>query len=119
LAAVRSQPHGAPLLRRGDDAFLKGGLQSDARRCLLDDVRETKIKMFFSAGDKLAEAKRGAIRLAPQPALRQFVRADYDAMAGMMFHDPPSFKWIMEEIEAADDEINKASSAEPLARKRT
>lgn len=97
----------------------KAGFKAMRDDALLDDVRETKIKMFFAGGDKLAEATRGSIRLAPQPALREFARADYDAMAGMMFHDPPPFKWIMDEIEAADAEINKVTGVEQPARRRT
>jgi hypothetical protein len=94
----------------------KVGFKAMRDDALLDDVRETKIKMFFAASDKLAEAKRGSIRLTPQAALREFVRADYDAMAGMMFHDPPPFKWIIDEIEAADAEINKPGGLQPSGR---
>lgn len=73
---------------------------------LLDDVRSTKIKMFYVAAEKLSEAKRGEIRLTPQSRLRKLIEADYAAMEGMMFHDPPSFQWVMDEIAALDDAIN-------------
>ncbi|MBI3438509.1 MAG: nucleotidyl transferase AbiEii/AbiGii toxin family protein [Proteobacteria bacterium] len=78
---------------------------------LLDDVRETKLKMFFAAGDKLAEATRGSIHLTPQPALKKLLAADYDAMAGMMFHDPPDFDWVLQEVSKAEEAINAPSKS--------
>lgn len=74
---------------------------------LLEDVRQTKIRMFPAPADKLNEAKRGAILLTPQAGLRRLIQTDYDAMAGMMFHDPPEFEWVMAQINLAEAAINK------------
>lgn len=65
------------------------------------------MKMFPAPADKLGEAKRGAILLTPQPKLRRLIEADYDAMAGMMFHDPPDIAWVLDEIRALEDDINR------------
>lgn len=73
---------------------------------LLADVRSTKIKMFYVAAEKLGEAERGAIKLVPQARLRKLIEADYAAMEGMMFHDPPPFSWIMDEVAEIEAAIN-------------
>lgn len=74
---------------------------------LLEDVRQTKMKMFPAPADKLGEAKRGAILLTPQAKLRRLIEADYDAMAGKMFHDPPGIAWVLEEIRTLEEDINR------------
>jgi len=73
---------------------------------LLEDVRQTKMKMFPAPADRLVEAKRGAILLTPQAKLRRLIEVDYQAMAGMMFHDPPDIAWVLDEISKLEADIN-------------
>ncbi|MDE2964613.1 MAG: hypothetical protein OXU26_11915 [Acidobacteriota bacterium] len=46
------------------------------------------------------------MKLVPQSDLRRLIERDYTAMQGMILGDPPSFEWILEQLEHAEAVIN-------------
>lgn len=66
---------------------------------LLATVAEHKATFFRSGWDKYDTARPGILRLMPSKARINDLRADYRAMAPMMFDDtPPSFDDILSRI---------------------
>ena len=74
---------------------------------LLDSVREHNLIAFRQAWKRFKEAVPGSLRLVPQAELRRVIERDYDAMQDMIFGDVPDFGWVMEQLQRAEDEINR------------
>jgi hypothetical protein len=74
---------------------------------LLARVREHKQRLFSRAWEKLDEAKPGTLHLVPQADIQPALAADYRAMSGMMFGEPPSFAWLLAALEKLEEDINK------------
>lgn len=74
---------------------------------LLDAVRSHNLVAFKQAWKKFEEAVPGTLRLVPQNELRAVIMRDYHAMQGMMLGKAPAFDWIMEQLRAAEDAINR------------
>lgn len=66
---------------------------------LLADVIHHSRLAFSSGWMKFDEAERGELNLLPPEGMRKVIAADYAAMQGMIFGDPPSFDTIMATIE--------------------
>lgn len=63
--------------------------------------------MFFYRGNTgLDIAKRGAFRLLPTKSMLDPLRRDYDAMAGMIFGDVPTFDVVLESVAMAEERLN-------------
>ena len=63
--------------------------------------------MFFYRGNTgLDAAKRGAFRLRPTLPMLDSLRRDYEAMAGMIFGDVPSFEAVLESVATAEERLN-------------
>lgn len=82
------------------------GLQIDLE--LLATVAKHKATFFRSGWANYDTARPGSLRLMPSEKRLQALRADYRAMAPMMFDDtPPSFDAILSAIEKFQETINK------------
>ncbi len=93
-----------------DVAMMTGteiGRRALVNDALLDDVREHNLIAFPQKWKKFEEAIPGTIRLVPRDELRAAIEKDYDAMQGMMLGEAPAFGWIMQQIQAAEDSINR------------
>ena len=74
---------------------------------LLATVAKHKATFFRSGWAEYDAARPGTLRLMPTEARLKDLRADYRAMAPMMFDDsPPSFDEILSAIEKLQDTIN-------------
>ncbi len=70
-------------------------------------------RMFFNRADfDLASAVRGSFALAPHDGMLTSLERDYEAMAGMVFGDIPTFGAIMESIADVERQINAAANPE-------
>ena len=78
-----------------------------ADEALLTAVREHNLIAFRQAWKKFDEAVPGSVRVVPQDALRAAIEKDYEAMQGMMLGDAPEFDWVMKQLQAAEDTINR------------
>lgn len=80
------------------------------RACVDDDLIEDCLRhacMFFYRGNTgLDAAKRGAFRLRPTLPMLDSLRRDYEAMAGMIFGDVPSFEAVLESVATAEERLN-------------
>ena len=74
---------------------------------LLTSVREHNLIAFKQGWKKFEEAVPGSLRVAPQEALLDVIKDDYKALQGMMLGDAPAFEWIMEQLQIAEDMINR------------
>jgi hypothetical protein len=74
---------------------------------LWDAVREHNLLAFRQAWKKFEEAVKGTMRLVPQPRLRAEIEKDYRAMEDMVFGSVPPFDWIVDRLQAVQDEINQ------------
>lgn len=75
---------------------------------LLATVAKHKATFFRSGWANYDTARPGSLRLMPSEKRLQALRADYRAMAPMMFDDtPPSFDAILSAIEKFQETINK------------
>jgi len=74
---------------------------------LLTSVREHNLIAFRQPWKKFEEAVPGSLRVVPQEALLDVIKDDYKAMQGMMLGDAPAFEWIMEQLQIAEDMINR------------
>ncbi len=64
-------------------------------------------KRFYSCGwAKYDEAKPGTIRLMPPSQSIKSLMKDYEAMTEMIFHEAPSFQWVMDQLLELEKEIN-------------
>ena len=73
---------------------------------LLNAVREHNLIAFPQAWKRFEEATPGALRLVPQPELRNVIEQDYVAMRGMILGDAPNFGWVVEQLQRAEAAIN-------------
>ncbi len=73
---------------------------------LLASVREHNLVAFRQPWKRFEEATPGSVRLVPQTELQKVIERDYAAMQGMILGDPPSFAWVVEQLERAEATIN-------------
>ncbi|KAB0267257.1 nucleotidyl transferase AbiEii/AbiGii toxin family protein [Microvirga brassicacearum] len=79
---------------------------------LLEQVAKHKSVFFRAAWANYDSARPGTLRLMPSEARLKDLRADYRAMAPMMFDDTPLvFDEILARIQKLQDAINASSSA--------
>lgn len=93
-----------------DVAMITGtaiGAAAIADTGLLGAVRKHNLIAFKQAWKRFEEAVPGTVRLVPQPGLRAVIENDYAAMKGMMLGDAPDFDWVMAQLQAAEDMINR------------
>ena len=83
------------------------GASALADKALLTAVREHNLIAFRQAWKKFDEAVPGSVRVVSQDALRAAIEKDYEAMQGMMLGDAPEFDWVMKQLQAAEDTINR------------
>ena len=83
------------------------GASALADEALLTAVREHNLIAFRQAWKKFDEAVPGSVRVVPQDALRAAIEKDYEAMQGMILGDAPEFDWVMKQLQAAEDTINR------------
>nr|WP_277996214.1 hypothetical protein [Methylobacterium sp. Leaf465] len=70
-------------------------------------VAKQKATFFRSGWASYDTARPGTLRLMPSEARMRDLRADYRAMAPMMFDDsPPAFDVILAKIEKLQETIN-------------
>ena len=75
---------------------------------LLAQVAKHKATFFRSGWASYDTAKPGTLQLLPNEARLKDLRADYRAMAPMMFDDsPPSFDDLLAKIAVMKETINK------------
>ncbi len=75
---------------------------------LLEQVAKHKAIFFRSGWASYDTARPGSLRLLPNEARLKDLRADYRAMAPMMFDEsPPSFDDILAKVAALQETINK------------
>jgi hypothetical protein len=70
-----------------------------------DCVRHARM-FFYRANTGLETAKRGSFRLRPTQKMVDPLRADYDAMATMIFGEVPAFEAVLESIAHAEELLN-------------
>jgi hypothetical protein len=74
------------------------GIQAFADKALAVDCSR-HARMFFNSADlDLATAVPGTFALLPTPQMLSELQQDYDAMAGMIFGEIPSFKSIIDSV---------------------
>ncbi len=49
----------------------------------------------------------GTLTLTPPPAMRDVLRADYQAMAAMIFGEVPGFDWVISNIAELEARVNR------------
>lgn len=65
-------------------------------------------RMFFNRPDfDLGSAVPGSFALAPHDEMVEQLRADYRAMQGMIFGDPPAFEAVIDSIASLEASLNK------------
>jgi hypothetical protein len=70
-------------------------------------------RMFFDRPDfDLASAAPGSFALSPNDAMIAQLRADYRAMQGMIFGDPPDFEAVLASITALETRLNAARAGD-------
>jgi hypothetical protein len=68
-------------------------------------------RMFFDRPDfDLASAEPGSFALVPHDAMIEQLRADYRAMQGMIFGDPPAFEAVLGSIAKLEQQLNESAS---------
>ncbi len=73
---------------------------------LLDAVRHHNLIAFRQAWKRFEEAVPGSLRLVPQAELSSVIESDYGAMEGMILGEAPTFDWVMEQTQYAEDAVN-------------
>ncbi|MGX1787058.1 nucleotidyl transferase AbiEii/AbiGii toxin family protein [Bosea sp. NPDC055332] len=69
-------------------------------------------RMFFDRSDfDLASAVPGSFALAPHDAMIDQLRADYRAMTGMIFGEPPPFDEVMASVATLERTLNEGVAA--------
>ncbi|MBX4962674.1 nucleotidyl transferase AbiEii/AbiGii toxin family protein [Rhizobium binae] len=67
-------------------------------------------RMFFNRPDfDLGSAVPGSFALAPHDEMVEQLRADYRAMQGMIFGDPPAFEAVIDNIASLEASLNKSA----------
>ena len=75
---------------------------------LLETVAKHKAIFFRSGWASYDTARPGTLRLMPSDARIQDLRADYRAMAPMMFDEkPPAFDEVLAQIRKLQDDLNE------------
>ena len=70
-------------------------------------------RMFFNRPDfDLATAAPGSFALAPHDEMIEQLRADYRAMQGMIFGDPPNFEAVLDSISLLERRLNENGASE-------
>lgn len=88
------------------------GKSAVKKKYLLSDVCEhSRLVRFSRAWQKLGEARPGTLQIAPPDAFTPALAADYGRMKNMMFHNPPSLEWILEQLKDLDAAANKPEGA--------
>ena len=77
---------------------------------LLARVVAFKEKFYRTPWSKLADAKPGTLKLAPQPERMGELEADYDAMRPMIFGEAPAFGDVVETMRELERLINERTS---------
>lgn len=77
---------------------------------LLTDVKQNLHLMFRVNQSYLAAAAPGSFVIVPPDGAIASLRADYEAMSGMMFAEPPPFSWIIEMLVEVQDALNAPPS---------
>lgn len=74
-------------------------------------------RMFFNRPDNdLASAQAPTFALTPQGAMRDALRRDYQAMAGMIFGEAPAFDAILDSVATLEQRVNASAPIEGSAR---
>jgi hypothetical protein len=67
-------------------------------------------RMFFNRPDfDLASAAPGSFALTPHNGMVDQLRADYRAMTGMIFGDPPAFDDVLARVAALEERLNETT----------
>ena len=84
----------------------KGAIEEDAH--LLEVVSRDKAMLFPAAWARYNEAKRGSLRLVPNPPLSRLLADDFQKMirSGMFGTAPPSWGEILERLKGLESRIN-------------
>lgn len=70
-------------------------------------------RMFFNRPNlDLASAVIGSFTLAPHDAMIEQLRADYRAMQGMIFGEPPNFETVLDGINSLETRLNGLGASE-------
>jgi hypothetical protein len=78
-----------------------------ADKDLLAQVVKHKQTFYPSGWAHYETAKRGGLRLVPSASRRAALEQDYKHMGVMIFGEPPSFDWIVDQLAALEKETNK------------
>lgn len=70
-----------------------------------DCVRHAKM-FFYRNNTGLDQAKRGSFRLSPTESMLDPLRRDYEAMAGMIFGEKPSFTDVLKSVAEVEERLN-------------
>ena len=73
---------------------------------LLTKVADHKTRFFAATWAKYGEARPPTLKLSPGPALEKKLRADYSAMAEMIFGDAPAFDDVLATLAELEVSIN-------------
>lgn len=73
---------------------------------LIEDCLSHARMFFYRASTGLDVAKRGAFALRPTEPMLGPLRKDYEAMAGMIFGEVPSFETVLKSVALAEERIN-------------
>jgi len=76
---------------------------------LLADVVDFKQRFYSRGWAKYELARPGTLRLVPQGAVRDAVKADYRAMGEMIFGARPGFDELMAVLQRLEQEINETT----------
>lgn len=105
LTAERLARHWYDLIRLDETGYATRAL---ADRGLARQVAAHKTAFFAAKGVDYAAAVAGDLQLVPSGALRDLLRADYEAMLtnGLLNDQAPSFAQLMERSQALQDRAN-------------
>ena len=85
------------------DQVGKDGCVDDA--LINDCIRHAKM-FFYRNNTGLDQAKRGSFRLRPTEPMLDPLRQDYEAMAGMIFGNKPSFMDVLKIVAQVEEKLN-------------
>ena len=74
---------------------------------LLDAAQNHNLIAFRQAWKRFEEAIPGSVKLVPQAELLTAIARNYGAMQGMILGDVPQFGWVIDQIQHAEDLINR------------
>jgi hypothetical protein len=83
------------------------GLRALGDLNLLEQVVEHKQHFFREGGARYELAKKGTLRLAPDPQLEEALRRDYEKMREMYFGREPDFDGVMADIRELERAFNE------------